>query len=138
MQPLTRLINWQERLIDAVNARRRVPYRYGTNDCARFAQICIEAVTGTVLLPDVERPQGWLAAAKFMIARGWTTPEDMATELIGHSCDLADVGPGDIVSYEHLGELHLAVRVGDAALAPVDAGLKAIPPGQWRRGWKVG
>ena len=135
---LVRLDDWRARLAAVVNERRLLPYAYGTNDCACFARICVEATTGTVLLPGVDMPKGWLAAAKFMIARGWKTPEDMAAEFLGPSLEVGETEPGDLVSYEDIGELHLAVRVGDVAVAPVDIGLKVIPPGQWRRGWKVG
>lgn len=135
---LVRLDDWQARLVAVVNERRLLPYAYGTNDCACFARLCVEATTGMVLLPGVDPPKGWLAAAKFMIARGWHTPEDMATELLGPPRDVAETGPGDLVSYEDIGELHLAVRVGDVAVAPVDVGLKVISPEQWRHGWKVG
>lgn len=135
---MARLPDWEPRLIALVNERRRLPYRYGTNDCAVFAQLAVEAVTGTVLLPGVERPTGMISAAKFMIARGWDDVEQMATELLGPPTDGAS-RRGDIVSYEAVGELHLAVRVGDGALSPVgDIGLMAIEPARWRRAWRVG
>lgn len=135
---LVRLDGWQGRLGAVANERRSMPYRYGTTDCWCFARAAVEAVTGTTLLPDVEPPKGWLAAAKVMITRGWESVEDLMTETLGPPIDPKSSQPGDILSYEDVGELHLAVRVGDVALAPVDIGLKVIPPEKWRRGWKVG
>lgn len=137
---LERRADWLERLAAVVNERRKMPYRYGTNDCGVFSRLCVEAMTGTTLLPGVDLPIGWLAAARFLISRGWSGVDDMATALLGPPVDdLSEIGPGDIVAYEACGETHLAVRVGDAALAPEgEIGLKVIAAEKWRRGWKVG
>lgn len=139
MTPLQRRPDWQERLAQVVNERRSLPYVYGSTDCFCFMRAAVEAVTGVLLLPDLELPRTWMAAAKTMLAHGWESIPDMGTALLGPA--LADpfaTGPGDVVCYEQAGDLHLAVRVGDAALAPAAEGLMVVERGRWRLGWKVG
>ncbi len=137
---LTRLLDWEARLARLVRERRNVPYAYGTNDCATFAQDAVFAVTGIVLLPGVERPRGFLAAARFMISRGWENVEEMTTDILGEtsSDDPLRSRRGDIVSFEKGGEKHLAVRVGSEAVSPLDRGLGVIGSRHWARSWKVG
>lgn len=139
MTKLERLPDWEQRLIDTANERRTLPYAYGVNDCGCFAQAAIKAVTGVTLLEGIELPRGWLAAAKFMMARGWSNIEDTMTDLLGQPMDDPQQSRrGDIVSYEEGGEFHVAVRVGDCALTPAIGGLAVIPASRWRRWWKVG
>ena len=92
-----------------------------------------------MILPEIEAPPGWLAAARVMIRRGWETVEDIMAEGLPGAEVAADcVRAGDIASYEDAGETHLAVRVGDAVLAPGPVGLIVVDRRRWRRGWKVG
>lgn len=136
---MTRRPDWQVRLTTVVNARIGLPYEYGMTDCWCFAREAVEAVTGVVLMPDVDPPKGWLAAARVLIARGWSSIEDMMTELLGEPLDdPLDARAGDIISYEGGGEYHLAVCMGDEALAPQTIGLRVIGRASWRRAWKVG
>lgn len=135
---LERRPDWRERLAAVANERRALPYRYGTNDCASFARAAIEAMTGTLLLPEVEPPTGWISAAKILIDRGWTNIEEMMTSLVGDPRELALSRPGDVVSFELVGEYHLAVRVGDTALSPGMRELVEIDRRLWRRAWLIG
>lgn len=135
---LQRLGGWEGRLIDLAREWRTRPYSYGDSDCACFARAAIETLTGVTMLPGVEFPKGWLAAAKFMIARGWSSVEDSMVELLGPPVDPTHSRSGDIVSYAEGGELHLAVRVGDSAMTPSLQGLRVIAAGHWLRAWRVG
>jgi hypothetical protein len=138
MSGLVRRPDWQPRLIELANQRRRMPYSYGKNDCWLFARAAVETMTGALLFPDMPSYGGWIAAARVMISRGWETIEDMATEMLGPPTDPETSRPGDIVSYEAAGDLHLAVRIGDMAIAPMMHGTQPIAPHDWRRCWKVG
>lgn len=135
---LVRRADWSTRLAAVANERRALPYCYGTNDCACFARVAIEAMTGTLLLPEIDPPKGMVAAARVLIRRGWEDVGDMMVELLGPAVDPAVSRIGDIVSYERGGELHLAVRFGDAALAPSLQGLIIIERADWLRAWAVG
>lgn len=135
---LSRLPEWERRLADLINRNRATPYRYGTFDCAVFARMAVEAVTGVELMPGVEVPKGWLGVAKFMIARGWDDVEAMATELLGGPCEPHLSRRGDIVSFLESGETHLAVRAGSGALTPAASGLVLIDVVRWRNAWRVG
>lgn len=137
---LTRLPDWKPRLARLVNDWRGLPYRYGETDCGCFMLAAVEAVTGVDLLPGVERPRHWIAAAKFFIARGWDDGvEDMMAALVGAgSEEVYGLLSGDVVSYEEGGDLHLAVRVGDTALTPSIVGLRSVPSERWRKAWRIG
>lgn len=135
---LRRLDNWEERLIELVRDRRLVRYAYGTNDCATFVHDAVETMTGVSLYPG-PRPQGWVAAAKFLIGNGWEDVEQMATALLGPPMvDPAQSGRGDVVSFEDGGEFHLAIRVGDHAMTPTPIGLVVVEKQRWRLAWRVG
>lgn len=134
---LQRLDGWELRLADLANDWRNRPYAYGTRDCARFAQCTTKAITGVTLPEGIDWPTGWIGAAKFMIARGWNSVEDPMNELLPSAC-VANSKIGDIVSYEAMDELHLAVRVGDTALTPGPVGLVFVERPRWRNAWKVG
>lgn len=138
MPELTRRPDWERRLAAVVNGNRDRPYGYGVFDCAIFARMAVEAVTGVELLAGIDPPKGWLGAAKFMIARGWDDVEAMATELIGAPCEAHLSRRGDLVSFREGGELHLAVRVGGEALTPSSLGLRTVGPSHWCRAWKIG
>lgn len=136
---LIRLPGWQDRLVACANARTSTPYAYGTNDCWCFTRAAVEAVTGELLLPDIEPPKTWLAAAKVLIVHGWESVEDLMTATLGQPmASPTDSRPGDIVSFELLGSAHLAVRIGDTALTPGPAKLEVVTPGMWRNAWRVG
>lgn len=130
--------DWEQRLIKLANDWRNKEYEYGKTDCGCFAQSAVEALTGVVLLSDVERPKSEIGAARFMIAHGWHTIEDMATGLLGSPVNPIASRRGDIVSFAEGGALHLAVRVGDAALSPGPKGLIVVGRKAWRSAWKVG
>ena len=136
--PLQRLPDWLPRLAELANKHRLTPYRYGTHDCWTFARAAVEAVTGTLLLPELESYSGWLGAAKLMIARGLASVEEVMTEQIGKPVDVGQSRAGDIISYENGGERHLAVRIGDGALAPAPDGMTIVAPVVWRHAWLVG
>jgi hypothetical protein len=138
MPQLVRLPDWQPRLVALVNERRLVPYAYGENDCWHFARAGIEAMTGTLLFPEMTPYRGWVGAAKMLIANGWETVEDGVTALLGPPIDPNESRPGDVVSYEAVGDRHLAMRVGDAALTPSLEGLTVIERARWCRAWSVG
>lgn len=139
MDMLVRLPDWEKRLIATVNERRLTPYVYGATDCACFVQAAVEAVTGVVLMGGIEKPKGWIGAAKFMIAHGWESVEDMINEVVGPPLAAPSLSrPGDIISFMAIGEPHLGVRVGDTALSPADKGLEAIGAQCWVHAWKIG
>lgn len=100
--------------------------------------MAVAAVTGIELLAGIDPPKGWLGAARFMISRGWADVEEMAEDLLGQSVAADLSRRGDIVSYADGGELHLAVRVGDQAVAASPTGLVVVPRVHWRRAWLVG
>jgi len=134
---LRRVDGWQSRLIALANGWRRRPFAYGVVDCGQFMLADVEAVTGALLMPGVVWPTGWLGVAKFMIANDWASVESVMDDLLP-PMEVSASRPGDVVSFERGGELHLAVRVGDGALSPGIDGLVHFPRQTWRRAWMVG
>lgn len=138
MTTLKRREGWEARLAALANAHRSTPYFYGRHDCWTFARAAVEAVTGAVMLPALEPYIGWLGAARVLISHGWASVEDMMIEALGTPCDPAASRSGDVVSWEAGGERHLAVRIGDVAIAPAHEGAMVIEPARWQRAWRVG
>lgn len=139
---LRRLDDWPGRLHALMRQRRFVPYAYGSNDCFWFCQAAILAMTGTDILPGVDRPASRMAAARFLVAGGYGDIEGLVTFLLGPplaSPKLA--GRGDIVSFEAprdpINERHLALVDGTGAATPGRDGLIWVPRVLWRRGWRV-
>lgn len=130
--------DWRERLVEYVNQSSKVPYRYGEMDCWCFSSGCVRAQTDVVLYPEETPPRSAMAAYRIMDRRGWETVEDIMTEALGPSVSADEASTGDIVSVWMAGDLHLAVKVGDAVLTPGQAGLEAVAPSKWNRAWKVG
>lgn len=136
---LQRLPDWPARLAAVFEERRHMAYAYGINDCGVIMREAVRAVTGTDVLGGEALGTSWLAAAKFMIRRGWDDVEAAMTDLVGPPlARTAFARRGDIVSFEELGERHLAVCVGATAATPGATGLLFVPMTLWCSAWKVG
>lgn len=94
---MKRLQDWPRRLNDFLDARRTLPFAWGSNDCGTFAIDCIEAITATRVL-----------------AVDWTSEEEAMAVIARHG------GMLGLVSYA-LGAPHgdwKRLRRGDVALVP--------------------
>lgn len=134
---MIRLQDWNIRLRQLVEERKSQPYEYGKTDCACFSFAAVEAVTGVVLFPGIERPKNWIGAAKFMMANGWSGIDEMMDSILERTTP-EETYSGDLISFRSHGELHLAVRAGDTALTPSDSGLVTVDKDRWIQAWKVG
>lgn len=134
---LVRRLDWKDRLIEFVNQRSQMPYRYGITDCWCFARGSVQVMTDTLLLPEIDPPKGWLEAAKIMIEHNWKSVEDLMDEVVGNRIDPSVSNVGDIVSFSKAGE-HLAVRIDDSALTPAKAGLEPVDRQFWLKAWRIG
>ncbi len=134
---LRRLEYWGPRLVALTNDWRRRPYAYGVTDCWQFMLAAVETQTGEALMPGVIWPTKLVPVIRIMIENGWESIEDAADDMLP-SMSLKNSRPGDVVSFEEGGEMHVAVRVGDTALTPGPKGLVDFGRSAWRRAWKVG
>lgn len=133
-----RLQDWPERLAALVEARREVPFAWGSHDCALFMADAVAAVTG-------EDP-----AAAF---RGYTT-EAEAEEILGAeglegvvARALAEFGCGDCPpALAQRGDVALAllgnqptmvVVLGEVLAGPGPRGLVFLPSARIQRAWSV-
>lgn len=134
---LVRFPDWEQRLIVLVNEWRSTEYRYGETDCWQFMLAAVKTQTGETLLPEVIWPKKLIPVIRIMIVHGWNDIEDAMNDL------LPPIEPqasrrGDIISFVHHGENHLAVRAGDTALTPTVQGLAAFESERWNCAWQVG
>lgn len=134
---MARLADWSQRLARAIEARRRLPYAWGVNDCALFAADMVEAQTGH----DFGMP-----------FRGRYTDEAGARailESLGHA-DLAGLADsclprgagrpqrGDVVLQPHPAGDFLAVVWGGGVVGPGERGLGLVPRALGAPWWRVG
>lgn len=137
---LKRREDWPRRLHAFLRERRAQPYVYGSNDCFWFSHAAVMAMTDSDILPGVAPPMSRLAAARFLLARGYGDVEGLMTALVGPPRDSPKLmGRGDIVSFVN-GESdqpHLAIVTGSSAATPGRDGILWVPRMMWRRGWRV-
>lgn len=136
----TRQPDWSERLINAVETAKVLPFRYGLHDCCTFAAHCVDAMCGSGLMSRMQRDHPYSdeegATARIAEAGGFAA---LVSEYLGAPMDNPNfASPGDVVLAEDgEGKQVVAVIVGHNAIAPTTGGLVALPYGQIRMAWKV-
>jgi len=129
-----RLANWQWRLGELLDARRRTPFAWGSNDCCTFAADCVLAVTG------VDPGAG---------LRDYSTEKEAVLSLrkyggvggVGDALFGAPVGPllarvGDVGVVAVEGRESLAVCNGSTWIAAGKFGTVALPMQAASRAWR--
>lgn len=99
----TRLPDWPERLAEAIEARRHVPFAWGSNDCCLCAADIILAITGR----DPAAP--W---------RGRYSNEDEAAVLLREGLEAVVAGAMVLFGAEEIPPL--TAGRGDLALIPLE------------------
>lgn len=134
-----RFEDWPRRLDGFVRERRNMPYEYGVNDCACFVRAWVLTATGVDLMPaGITLPNSTMSAVKFLLARGHDDMEGLATELLGAPLSTPKLAQrGDIISFEGIGDKHLAVCIGVDAVTPGLNGLMRVLRQQWSQAWHI-
>lgn len=110
--------DWPERFRRALDARRRLPFAWGTNDCATFAADVIAAMTGVDFAEGLRGQYASREEADALLEeRGWGDVEGLADAFLPR----LEGRPrrGDVVMLQGLEGRYLAVCLGgDIAMAP--------------------
>ena len=136
---MTRLPDWQRRLIDVVEASADTPFRWGTHDCILFGGRCVAAVTGEDPVADVigtyAAPE---EAAALLRERGYTGLEDMLTFHF-ERVPPAMARRGDLGIAIPAAGGGLAVCLGDRFAGPAEPrGLMRLPAASIASAFRVG
>jgi hypothetical protein len=135
---MTRLPNWEQRLLAEVDAARAQPFRYGRHDCAAFVARCVLAVTGRDLFAPYEgRYHSRNGAARIVARAGGMA--GLARAVFGSPlASPLQAQRGDVVLVFNDGDPALAVVMGSHAFAPSTSDrLAAVPMNDWRMAWRI-
>ncbi|MBX3605377.1 MAG: hypothetical protein KF788_08900 [Piscinibacter sp.] len=134
MNPV-RVRDWQSRLQAIVCRRLQAPFAWGVNDCCLFAADCVLAVTGRDPAEDLRGAYAdERGAARLLAAHGGVV--ELAIARLGPVVPAALAQPGDVGLVRFDGRDTLAVCMGAHWMAPGEAGLATILPGQVLRAWR--
>lgn len=135
----TRLPGWEERLAEAIEAARGVPYRLGEADCFWLACAAVRATTGVDHWPAwrgryATRREAWRLIREYDPA-GFTAAY---SRLFGSKpAPMGALDRGDIAEYVDR-EPHLGVVIGARVAVYGEAGLAFVPRSACRHGWRIG
>lgn len=135
--PIPRLPDWPDRLWRCLDARRRRPHAWGSNDCVLYVAAAIEAMTG-VDLTDGYR----IDYADEAGADAWLKRQDCGSvpDLVDrHLPRCASPARGDVVWIATPERSFLALALGGhRASAPAGPSARIVPAATWSIAWRVG
>lgn len=136
---MRRAEGWEIRLRELIEARRFMPFRFGTNDCASMAADDYRAMMG-IDPPNFPR---WSTATDADMLLKDNDLEGLTTNSIGKPIDGYKLARrGDIVLIKSnmpgLSERALAVCVGPLLAAPGPTAITFVPLGQGLKTWRIG
>ncbi len=135
---MSRLPDWNSRLVDYLSSVARMPWRPGSHDCVTFASGWREAITGVDLLGDHRGSYRSLEQGFAMLhARGWADHVEAVTQgLVECRPELARIGDLVVVPNE---VMHLAMAgCGGAAVHVLTPrGLGVAPLTAAVRAWRL-
>ena len=128
--------SWPERLSDYFDARRDMPFAWGTgengNDCASFAAGAIEAMTGNA--PALPAYEGAAGAARVMDDG---SVRERCEALYGAVIPVSFAQRGDLVLMLMEGRETLAICEGDYLAGPGETGMLFVPRTLGVCAWRV-
>lgn len=133
-----RLQDWPERLAALVEARRTMPFAWGSHDCALFAADAIAAVTGE---DPATAFRGYASEEEAEGVLGEIGLEGMvAAALAAFGCGACHTGlvqRGDVALAMIGNQPTMAVVLGEVVAAPGPDGLAFRPLDCIQRAWSV-
>lgn len=124
--------DWIESLFEYLEAKRDIPFSWGTNDCATFVSGAVEAMTGVYPeLPTYTDAKSSLLAIKAI------SIEDRLTALFGPPIHVGHAQRGDIVIIDQDGRQVLSICTGLECAAPAADGLMYVPKPVDGKAWRV-
>jgi len=131
--------DWPERLAAHVEARRDVPFAWGSQDCCSFAADAVQAMTGRDwLAPHRGQYQDAASAEAIMGDAGLETlVAGLLASFGAGDCPPGFAQRGDLALVLSGNELTLGVVLGEVVAAPGLRRLAFVPRTAIRRGWSV-
>ena len=126
---IVRKDNWPKYLYEFIDSRRKVPFKYGENDCALFAADAIKAISYDVDFGEPYRGKydsyvGYVKLIKEI--NGCVCLEALATSLLGQPCPTKYVKRGDVVLIQIENRQSLGICIGAKSACPGKNGLDFI------------
>lgn len=132
---MKRLPDWQTRFSDFGNARARMPFCWGSNDCCTFAAACVEAITGHDPMASVTPYRSELSAARLI--RDGAGLQQLATGFLGKSVPPILAAVGDVVLLMNEGREMLGICNGVNVVAPGEFGMATLRMEAALAAWKI-
>lgn len=135
--PLAKTAHWRL-LFDAfIYSRLRVPFAWGTNDCATFAADCVLACTGRDVAPPGLRGYRTALQADRAVRRHGGLAA-IATAALGEPIIVADAFEGDVALLRVGKRMALGiVNAHGGAWGPAPGGLASQPMSTAKLCWRV-
>lgn len=130
---MKRLPDWPMRLADYIESRHRMPFAWGSNDCAAFAAGAVHAITGQNV--DMIERASAADAARLLASDGLI---DRLDAIFGARCAVQFVRRGDIALLDLDGRPTCGVCTGAMVAAPGADGVLLLPKSRTFCGWRVG
>ena len=129
---MERLFNWEQRLSDYLQERREMPFEYGSNDCAHFAAVAVEAITGENPMTDI-RPYKSLTTSLKAIKEADADSLEQIIDRKFQDIPIGFASTGDLAFHD--GSVGVVLS-GRAAFVSED-GFALIPRHEWSKAWGV-
>lgn len=130
-----RVDDWPSRFFEIIEARQKMPFEWGKNDCVMFAAACIAAMTGDNPIEDLKPWKSQKTAMKRIEeVGGFEAWLDSRYERV----EWYDAQRGDVGLLEQTDGPIVVMNVGGYWAGPSDEGLTRSPQGAVYRAWRVG
>jgi hypothetical protein len=133
---LSRSHDWPARLAAFIEERRRVPFKWGRNDCCLFAADWILSATGRDIAAPLRGYRSALGAMRRVKARGEDV-EDLPGALGLREIPPAMAWRGDLVSADTPDGRAICVCDGRHLVGPGPDGLAFLERRKARRAWRI-
>ena len=130
-----RVPDWTEKLFAFVEARRSLPFAWGTNDCVMFAADCAIELTGVDPMTAYRGKYNDAAGAARVLraADGFVVGVGKLLPAIA----VAEAQRGDWVLVRNDGRPGIAVVIDDRCVGPGAVGLSFVPVSEATDAWRV-
>lgn len=139
---MSRVHNWNLRLVEALEAAEQKTFAYGTFDCALFAADCVLAITGNDYAVELRGYTSKLDA--YRIVANYGSLQAMITALLGSEpIHPAFAGRGDVIlGAPPLGENEagecIGICTGTHIAYPKAVGLQLLLRATALHAWRIG
>lgn len=134
---MQRFPDWPQRMTQAIEQRRRMPYAWGSNDCALCAADLVHAMTGEDFGAAFRGRYSDEAGARQILAElGHESLRNLVDAFLPRGTGRAK--RGDVVLQPHPAGDFLAIVWGGGVVGPGERGLTLAPRAPGSIFWSVG